>query len=293
MTQYNPITFCIGTSNNLHYLKLAIDSVRKYSFYKDAPFIIFAENCTDGTDEWLLECKDRYNLEVYIEHNDADSRKGIGMGMNFCADKVTTEYIMFLHADFVVSKNWDKAAMDVIEADPTKKYWVSSYRIQPNIFKEPSRPGTFIVPEDEFGEFYHNFNMDHFQEFASEFAELNKDIVIRKGEGVSGLIRKKDWDMIGGNDPIFTPLAYDDMDLFIRMQLNGFEFPLIGSSVVYHFGSRSDNGHFMDDKLQRATKQINYESRSAQRFYDKWGRMPEFDSYGFVKPIYNEKYINS
>jgi len=282
----SPITFCIGTSNNLNYLKLAIKSVREYSYYKDAPFIIFAENCTDGTDEWLNENKDKYNLEVYTEHNDEENRKGIGMGMNFCANKVKTEYIMFLHADFVVSKNWDKAAEEVFNQNPNKKLWVSSYRIQPNIFKENSRPGTLVVDENVFGEFYHNFDMNSFQVFASDFAELNKDIVIRKGEGVSGLIRKKDWDEIGGNDPMFTPLAFDDMDLFIRMQLAGFDFPLIGSSVVYHFGSRSDNGHFMNDELKRANKQINYEARSRQRFFEKWGQLPEFDFNGFVKPIY-------
>lgn len=49
------ITFCISTYNNLEYLKIAIDSVRKNSYFKDAPFIIHAENCTDGTDEWLKE----------------------------------------------------------------------------------------------------------------------------------------------------------------------------------------------------------------------------------------------
>jgi len=286
MIQFNPITFCIGTSNNLPYLKLAVESVRKYSYYKDAPFIVLAENCTDGTDQWLHEHGKEYNLEYYIEHNNEDERKGIGQGMNFCADKVRTKYIMFLHADFVVSKNWDKACLEVFDSNPGKKLWVSSHRIQPNVFREQSRPGTLIVPNSEFGEFYHNFDMNYFIEFADEFAKLNKEVVIRKGEGVSGLVRKKDWDEIGGNDPIFTPLAFDDMDLFIRMQIAGFEFPLIGSSVVYHFGSRSDNGHFMNDELKRATKQINYEARSRQRFIEKWGRLPEHDEVGFVKPIY-------
>ena len=47
------ITTCISTNNNLEYLKLAIKSVRKNSYYKDQPVIIHAENCTDGTNEWL------------------------------------------------------------------------------------------------------------------------------------------------------------------------------------------------------------------------------------------------
>ena len=49
------ITFCISTFNNLPYLKIAIDSVRRNSHYKDAPFIIHAENCDDGTVEALFQ----------------------------------------------------------------------------------------------------------------------------------------------------------------------------------------------------------------------------------------------
>jgi GT2 family glycosyltransferase len=100
-----PLTFCISTFNNLPYLKIAVESVRKNSFYKDAPFIIHAENCTDGTDEWLFENTKRYNLSIYIDKNEEPI--GIGGGMNFCAERVETEYIMFLHSDFYVTKDWD------------------------------------------------------------------------------------------------------------------------------------------------------------------------------------------
>ena len=72
----SPLTFCISTYNNLPYLKIAVQSVRKNSFYKDAPFIIHAENCTDGTDEWLEESAELYNLEYYINKNE----KPIGIG---------------------------------------------------------------------------------------------------------------------------------------------------------------------------------------------------------------------
>ena len=59
------VTTTISCNNNLDYLKLAIQSVRQNCYYKDMPFIIHAENCNDGTDEWLKENKDKYNLEIY------------------------------------------------------------------------------------------------------------------------------------------------------------------------------------------------------------------------------------
>ncbi len=94
----SPLTFCISTYNNLDYLKLAVHSVRKNSFFSDAPFIIHAENCTDGTDEWLEQNSEQYNITYFVDKNEVPV--GIGGGMNFCADRVETEYIMFLHSDF-------------------------------------------------------------------------------------------------------------------------------------------------------------------------------------------------
>ena len=54
-TFYNDgkITFCCSTYNTLNYLKLAIKSVRQNAHFKDAPFVVHAENCDDGTNEWL------------------------------------------------------------------------------------------------------------------------------------------------------------------------------------------------------------------------------------------------
>jgi GT2 family glycosyltransferase len=154
------------------------------------------------------------------------------------------------------------------------------------VFKnDQSRPGTIIVDNDDFGELYDNFNQDQFDEWATEFSATN-DFEIPKGEGVSFMIRKKDWDAIGGNDPRFNPLSYEDIDLFLRMRQAGYKFVLTSKSLVYHFGSRSFNGHFASDNLdQRSTRQSFYEQRSARRFYEKWGGMPVYDEYGMVNGV--------
>ena len=81
----NKITTCISSNNNLDYLKLAVKSVRQNAYYKDMPIIIYAENCTDGTDKWLSDNVSKYQLDPYIEHNEESI--GIGGGMNFCVDR--------------------------------------------------------------------------------------------------------------------------------------------------------------------------------------------------------------
>ena len=273
------ITFCISTFNNLPYLKIAIKSVRENSYYDKAPFIIHAENCTDGTDRWLIDNKEKYNLDVYLDKNKVPL--GIGGGMNFCADKVETEYIMFLHSDFYVTKNWDLELYNIFKKYPNQKMWVNSHRVEPNMFNNPSsRPGTVIVDKEMFGAYHHDFKDQIFEQWANEFTEMN-DFEIPKGEGVSGLIRKKDWDEIGGNDPLFAPASWEDMDLFLRMLQKGFEFILTSKSLVWHFGARGSH-RLEENDGKSSTRQIEAERVNAQKWFKKWKAMPKFDQYEMI-----------
>jgi len=276
------ITTCIGTNNSFPYLKLAVESVRKNHHFKDSQLIVCAENCDDGTDEWLEENKNKYNITPLIVKTKLDDEIGIGGGMNLMAEQVNTEFINFIHADMYVAPNQDLGLYNLFK-DDSKPLVVSSHRVQPLVFPgDIGRPGTLIVPNDMFGELHDNFDENFFDEWATEFSELN-DFTIPKGEGVSFMIRKSDWDYIGGNDPRFNPLSYDDMDLFLRMKQENYEFTLTSQSVVYHFGSRSFNGHFANDSIgQRTSRQSHYEQRSAIRFKEKWGGMPFHDEYGMV-----------
>lgn len=283
MSTYSPLTFCISTYNNLNYLKLAVQSVRESSYYKDAPFIVHAENCTDGTDEWLVENKDTYQLDVYIEHNKVPV--GIGGGMNFCADRVDTEYIMFLHSDFYVTDNWDKACYDEIQKheEPT---WVFSHRVEPDMFSSPQRPGTVIVPQDAFGAYYDDFDKASFNNWAEEFVQQN-DFTIPKAEGVSGLIKKSDWDTIGGNDSRFAPTSWEDMDLFLRMLYKGYKFILTSKSLVWHFGARGSH-RLEENDGKSSDRQKQSEEKNIKNWLEKWGKLPMFDQYGTVKRFESE-----
>lgn len=272
------ITHCISTFNNLEYLKLAIKSVREHSYYKDAPFIIHAENCTDGTDEWLVENASLYNLEYYIDKNEIPL--GIGGGMNFCANKVKTKFINFLHSDFYVSKNFDLALLNK-HKECKGRSWVFSQRIQPNIFKESTRAGTLIVPIETFGGYYDDFNKELFLNYAEELAELN-DIDIHLGEGVSGLISKKDWDEIGGNDPLFAPASWDDKDIFLRCLLKEVKLILTTKSVVWHFGARGSH-RLEENNGNTDSRQLKAEKENSQKWLTKWNRYPYFDNNGMIQ----------
>ena len=275
------ITHCISTYNNLPYLKLAIQSVRKNSYFKDAPFIVHAENCTDGTNEWLFENRNTYNLTLLIEPKTIKVR-GIGGGMNICADHVETEYINFLHSDFYVSDNWDIELLKIHEQHPTEKLWVNSFRIEPNMFNSPPRFGTHLVPLDAFGAYHHDFDVERFETWAIDFAKENVKYQIPKGEGVSGLVKKSVWDAVGGNDPLFAPTSWDDHDLFLRMLQHDVRFILPASSVVWHFGARGSH-RLEENNGQSSFRQRSAEAENAKKWLTKWGQMPKFDEFGMIK----------
>ena len=279
----SPVTTCISSHNNLNYVKLAYESVRKNAYYKDQPIVIHAENCDDGTDEWLTELDDK-NVQVFIEKNEVP--RGIGGGMDFCVSKVTTKYVNIIHADMWIAPNQDIELQKIIEeGDGIDRIIASSFRIQPKIFpNDPDyRPGTVFVSTNEFGESHHNFDKEWFDEWSQKLSDM-PETRVRKGGGAGFFCKTEDYIWIGGNDPLFAPASFDDMDLFIRMQLEGYKFVMSSKSVLYHFSARGS--HFKDDDITRTgQRQIQAESRNARKFIDKWGRLPEHDDQTFVKPI--------
>lgn len=283
MLPSSPLTHCISTYNNLPYLKLAVESVKKNSYFKDAPFIIHAENCTDGTNEWLEENAKTYGIYYYIDIH-SDSPKGIGGGMNFCAEKVETEYVNFLHSDFYVTKDWDIELLKIHEKYPNDKLWVNSYRIEPDMFGSPQRPGTLIVGKDIFGCYCDSFQPQAFENWIEEFKQMNDYFEVPKGEGVSGLVKKSVWDEVGGNDPRFAPTSWDDMDLFLRMLQHEVRFVLPFSSIVWHFGARGSH-RLEENDGQSSQRQREAEQKNIAKWLEKWEKMPIFDEYGMIKKL--------
>ena len=284
----NKITSVIPTYNNLPFLKLTVTSVRQNCYYNDMPIFIFAENCTDGTNEWLAENADELGIEYYIETGNEEQR-GIGGGIDLCVSKVRTEFVNILHSDFWVGPNQDIELLKLYEEFPNDRLIASSFRVQPNIFPNdpPYRPGTIFVDFDEFGSQDTDFDGNHFDNWSNEFTKDN-DVRVRKGGGAGYFCRVEDHINIGGNDPIFEPMYWEDKDLFMRMQMEDYKFIMTSKSLIWHFTSRTSrfpNGTKVLDNDKRPPHLVEWEQRATQRFIQKWGRLPEEDADSFVVPI--------
>ena len=280
------LTWCINSYRNLPYLKLAIESIRKNAYYKNSPIIVYTENDSE-TGNWI---KSQSDITPIIEFNPIP--KGIGGGANVAISHVKTEFFSLLHSDMYISRHYDKVLLDIARTDePTV---ACSWRCEPDIWHQPSRMGTTMIPDnvdDGFGVYWHDFQSENFEAFADDFVNAN-NIVFRKVEGVSYVMKKKDWDFIGGNDPLYAPTSWEDMDLHLRMAYHNYNFVVTSKALVWHFGSRGAN--FMDqpDKItKRSERQLKAEQDNAQKFVGKWGELPQFDEYGFIilTPTLREK----
>lgn len=270
-------TFCISTHNNINYLKLSLDSIISNSYYLEFPIFVYAEGCTDGTNEYL-ESLNVPNLEFEIKPERWDEKYwGIGGGMNRCAEMAKTEYILFTHSDMYHPLDWDKHLFEKIKS-LGRSHVVSPYRVEPKIFPygQVSKYGTIVVPPQSFGEYHYNFQSLKFEKFSYSFVKDNLELDIPMLQGVQFIIHKDDW---MDNDPIFAPTYMEDMDLFIRMKQKQYTFHTIGSSLVYHFGARGS--HFPDDNLElKSDRQSFSEIENKIKFKKKWGKLFTLDKYG-------------
>lgn len=285
MTQSN-ITNCIGTYNSIEYLKICIKSIRKNEFFK-SPLIVFADGCTDGTNEWLLENKEKYDITCIIEDRCENSSNGYGM--NVCASHVETEYINFLHADFYCHQHFDLNLYNIMLKHKDKRYTASSYLIQPSLFNVVDYPGVTQVPLDVCGHNYSTFKEDVFTNLANDLEDqqLNYPIIV----GCAFMIKKEDWDFVGGNDISFKPNGYDDTDLFIRMINLGFKYEVTTDSVVFHFAGRGGNGFFHNDTSKRNNTNLLGEIKTSKIFHEKWQASVFYDKYNMVDGLqYKERY---
>jgi GT2 family glycosyltransferase len=270
-----------------------VASIRRNAFYKDSPIIVYTEN-DEETAAWI---RSQADITPIVEYNDV--QKGIGGGTNVAIANVKTEFFSLIHSDMYISRHYDAPLLE--EVEKTKEPTVAcAWRLEPNIWKQESRQGTTMAPADTtdgFGVYYHDFQAIDFEDWSEKFVLYN-DISFRKVEGVSYVMRKSDWDRIGGNDPLFAPASWEDMDLHLRMAYNDYKFVVTSKAVVWHFGSRGAN--FMDqpDKITgRSERQLKAERDNAVKWVNKWHDLPRFDNDGFIvltdglKKRYKEIYV--
>jgi glycosyltransferase involved in cell wall biosynthesis len=212
----------IPTWNNLEFLRLCINSLRKNSFY-ELQIIVFVNDGKDDTIAWLEEQKN-------IDYIHSEDNVGICYGLNLCRSLIRSDYVVYLNDDMYVLPNWDLVLDEEIKKINSKEFMLSATMI------EPHDTGNPCVVVKDYGQNIDDFNEDL---LLKEYAELS----IADWNGSTwppNVVHIDLWDLVGGLSIEFSPGMYSDPDFSRKLYESGVRiFKGKGSSLVYHFVSKS------------------------------------------------------
>lgn len=268
----NKITFVIPSRNNLEFLKLAYESIRRLETKHE--ILVLNDASTDGTQEWI-EAQEDSDLITF--HNPGPERIGIVGMFDRGIEMARTDIIMAFHADMVVCQDFDKNILKHLE----KGKVVSGTRVEPPL--HPDGPEKILR---NYGIEVDEFDMDIWL----EQSEKLKEDKTTEGIFAPWCMFKEDFLAVGGHDELFAPQSKEDSDIFNRFQLNGYEFIQPWDALVYHFTSRGSrfNKHAGGSAGTNSQEWLHTTTKNMRNFIRKWGTVVLHDT--LMKPIIPPKY---
>jgi len=260
------ITLVIPSYNNLRHLKNVFASVQKHAPY--AEVILLDDGSSDDTWDWIQtqDCV-KYRSETRVGHTILYD-KGIELATN--------DIVGILHADMIIGPNYIENILKHLKPGTV----VCGTRVEPPLHPE----GKEKIIRD-FGMDFDTLNVPAFEEFCID-KQIEYNNQTTKGMFASWVIYKKDFQAIGGHDPLFAPFPYEDSDIFQRWILAGYELIQSRDSFVYHLTCR---GHRWTGKIGENDGMFKiYEAKAARNYIRKWGSWIENDEYQY--PIIATKY---
>jgi glycosyltransferase involved in cell wall biosynthesis len=275
------ITFVIPSRNNLEFLQLAYESIRKLNTHHE--ILVLNDGSKDGTFEWIEETKK--TDDSLIAHHNLDTSKRVGIVGMFDKgiEMAKTDIIFAFHADMIAGPKLDENILKHLKPGIV----VSATRVEPPLHPPGPEKITLnfhIGKECE----AHNFDKDAFYDWCNNVGL--KDTKTTEGIFAPWCMYKEDFLAIGGHDELFAPQSKEDSDLFNRMQLAGYKFIQPWNALVYHFTSRGSrfNKHAGGAAGKNSEEWLYTTNKNGREFIRKWGHFIKHDQY--MKPIIPPKY---
>ena len=203
----------IPTFNNIKYLKICIESIKKNSTFNHE-IIAHVNLGEDGTKEYL----DKKNIEYTFTNYNA----GICEGMNKATKKANFDFILYSHDDFYFCPNWDEILNEEIKKIGHNRFYLSGIMMNNGPLKFNAGSDFETFDEKKLLENYEKINHYDFQ--GSTWAPH--------------LIHKEIWNKVGGFSEEFYPGTGSDPDLNMKLWREGVRiFKGLSKCKVYHFGS--------------------------------------------------------
>jgi GT2 family glycosyltransferase len=224
----------IPSFNNIDYLKVCLNSLKKNSFF-DNEIIVHINIGEDGSINYLKSKNIKFTQTTY--------NSGICEGVNMASKLSSKDYIVYAHDDFYFCPNWDKYLMEEIQLIGHNNFYLSSSTI-----------GTISL---NCGDTFNNFDEN---KLLTNFNSV-KFKNIQGSTWAPHVVHKTLWFKVGGFSEEFFPGAGSDPDFNLKLWNIGVRiFKCLSTSKIYHFKSKT---------LRRKITSIG--SKSGKLFIKKWG----------------------
>jgi glycosyltransferase involved in cell wall biosynthesis len=271
------ISFIQPSRNNLKYLKWSYESIRKNA--GEEPTICVADDFSnDGTWEWCHETMVK-DPNFKAIRNEGPERVGHTILYDRLINEVaTTPIVGIYHADMYLCPGALESILEHIKPMTV----VSLTRIEPPL--HPDGPEKILM---DFGTEPEDFN-------PLEDDLLHQIPSLKQGRVTEGIfapwfIFKKDFESIGGHDPLYAPQSKEDSDIFNRFLLNGYKLIQTWDGFVYHMTCRGSRFNPTITEVGKESDEwLAQNVRSTRNFIRKWGHFVKHDS--LMKPIIPHKY---
>jgi len=273
--------------NNLKYLKWSYDSIRKNQGNHEVQICVADDASTDGTWDWCQAMMAEDGAFNAIR-NEGPKRLGHTILYDRLVNEVAEHDIcMIYHADMYLIPG----ALDSIEKHLTDKTIVSLTRIEPPL--HPDGPEKVLM---DFGVEPEEFKEDDLLEWFTKPVNSAGGYQPKHNGPTEGIFApwafyKKDFQEIGGHDPLYAPQSKEDSDIFNRFQLNGIKFIQTWEGCVYHMTCRGSRRNTVDKAkniYEDSPEWLAQNQRSTRNFIRKWGHFVKHDT--LMKPIIPHKY---
>ena len=203
----------IPTYNNLEYLKVCINSIRKNSKFNHQ-IIVHVNEGTDGTLGYIKDSN--------LEYTFSDQNIGMPKALNKASKLSKNDFILISHDDFYYCPGWDEELMNNVNIINHKNFYLSSTMVGAGQVSFDA--GQTIETFDE-AKLLNNL-------------EKIKTIDFQGTTKCPGLIHKEIWERVGGWSEEFSPTGGDDTDFAMKLwKIDIRIFKGLGKSLAYHFGS--------------------------------------------------------
>lgn len=243
----------IPTWNNLPYLKLCIDSIRKNSEMMHQ-IVVHVNDGSDGTIEYLNQ------ENIPFTH----SRENIGicLAVNEATQYCTNEYIVYMNDDMYVCPNWDKYIMDEIKKIGHDLFMLSGTLIEPN------DTGNKCVIVQNYGDNLENFDE---QSLLNQY-HLHPHQNWKGSAWPPTIVSRKMWLKAGAYSIEFSPGLSSDDDFAMKMWQMGCRiFMGVSQSRIYHFQAKSTNRIEKNNGRLQFLKKWNLKQSSFNRYFIQRG----------------------